>query len=250
MVGAARRPGGGRWRVILWVGFLLFIAPGLCPGVLFAQNASVFGYSGLMLVPVADLAPDGEITAGISRIPILYANWFPNRRTVMWGRIGFLPFLEAGGMFVRPDHYTWGFGDRSVYLKLQILREHGRWPSLTLGAQDFFALKALHWETATAQHFGALYLVASRHTTLGGVPLHLHLGYGPDWLVARTKMLTGLFGGVTWSPQRMVTLLAEYDAKSLNAGVRLQPARFLQLQWAWWQLRVVTATLALSVQLQ
>jgi len=63
-------------------------------------------------------------------------------------------------------------------------------------------------------------------------------------------MLTGLFGGVTWSPQRRVTLLAEYDAKSFNAGVRLQPARFLQLQWAWWQLRVVTATLALSVQLQ
>lgn len=246
---ALRQRGGSRAAFIL-VCFLLIMTPGPRPGVIFAQNASALGYTGLMLVPVADIARDGEITAGISRIPVLYADWWPNRRTVFWGRIGFLPFLEAGGMFVRPDHYTWGFGDRTVFLKLQLMREHGDWPSLCIGAQDFFAIEALKWETATAQHFGALYLVTSRHVAIKGVPLHLHLGYGPDWLVAQTSMLAGWFGGVSYSPHRRVALIAEYDARSVNAGVRLMPFSFMQLQWAWWRMDEVAATLAVSVALE
>lgn len=245
------RQRSGKLRVLIfWGCFLLLVTPGLCPGVLFAQNASLFGYSGLMVVPSAEIADDGELTAGVSRIPMLYTNWYPNRRTVMWGRMGFLPFLEAGGMFVRPDDYIWGFGDRSVYVRLQLLREKGRRPAVTIGTQDFFAIKQLKWETATAQHFGALYLVASRHDTLRGVPLHFHLGYGPDWLVARTKMLVGLFGGVSYSPHRMVTLLAEYDAECFNAGLRLQPFPFLQAHIGLWKLKEVTATLAATVHLQ
>jgi hypothetical protein len=246
---AARR-GWGIVRPGLFF-LLLVLTPGLVPGVLFAQNASALGYSGLMLVPTAEIAQDGELTGGISRIPELYAtDWWPNRRTVFWGRIGLLPFIEAGGMFVRPDHYGWGFGDRSVFVKLRLLRERGRRPALTIGSQDFFAIKGLTWETSTAQHFGSLYLVASRHAAIRGVPLHVHLGYGPDWLVAKTKMLVGLFGGVTCTPHRMVTLLAEYDSECCNAGVRLNPFPFLQAQVAWWKLREVTATLALSVSLQ
>jgi len=241
--------GRGRAAGIL-VCFLLILAPGLRPGVLFAQNASLFGYTGLMVVPSAEIADDGELTAGVSRIPMLYTNWHPNRRTVMWGRMGFLPFLEAGGMFVRPDHYIGGFGDRSVYLRVRLLREKGWRPAVTVGTQDFFAIKQLKWETATAQHFGALYLVASRHDTLRGVPLHFHLGYGPDWLVARTKMLVGLFGGVSYSPHRMVTLLAEYDAECFNAGLRLQPFPFLQAHLGLWKLKEVTANLAFTVHLQ
>ena len=236
------------------------VAPGLGLGAIFialliplpaaGQGASALGYSGLMLVPVADIAPDGQVSAGVSRIPMLYAtDWWPNRRTVFWGRIGFLPFLEAGGMFVRPDDYTWGFGDRSVYIKVQLLKEKGRRPALAIGTQDFFAIKQLKWETATVQHFGALYLVASRHDTLRGVPLHFHLGYGPDWLVARTKMLVGLFGGVTWTPHRYVTLLAEYDAERFNAGFRFHPLPLLQAQLAWWKMRELTATLAFHVDL-
>jgi len=232
----------------LGLGAILFIL--LSPMPVSSQNASLFGYTGLMLVPSAEIADDGEITGGVSRIPMLYSNWWPNRRTVFWGRIGFLPFLEAGGMFVRPDHYGGGFGDRSVYIKVQLLKEKGRRPALAIGTQDFFAIKQLKWETATAQHFGALYLVASRHDTLRGVPLHFHLGYGPDWLVARTKMLVGLFGGVTYSPHRYVTLLAEYDAVCFNAGLRLQPTPFLQAHIGWWKLRELTANLALTVHLQ
>ena len=240
--------------------FLRFPASGLCLGALFfillpsasvmAQNASLFGYSGLMVTPAAEIADDGELTAGFSRTPILYADWWPNRRTIFWGRIGFLPFLEAGGMFVRPDRYGGGFGDRSVYVRVRLLREQGRRPAVTVGTQDFFAIKQLKWETATAQHFGALYLVASRHDTLRGVPLHVHLGYGPDWLVARTKMLVGLFGGISYAPHPRVTLLAEYDAECVNAGLRLQPFPFLQAHIGLWKLREVTATLAFSVHLQ
>ncbi len=233
----------------LLTAFLLILTPGLCPGVLFAQASSALGYSGLMLVPSAGIARDGEVSAGISRVPMLYTNWYPNRRTVFWGRIGFLPFLEAGGMFVRPDHYSGGFGDRSVYLKLQLLQQKGRRPAVTIGTQDFFAIKALNWETATAQHFGALYVVASRQDTVRGVPLQFHLGYGPDWLIAQTKMLVGLFGGVTWSPHPRVTLLAEYDAECFNAGVRFRPFPLLQLQVAWWKLQEITATLAMHVDL-
>ena len=68
--------------ILFFICILPLLTPGFGPGVLFAQNASLFGYTGLMLVPSAEIADDGEITGGISRIPILYADWWPNRRTV------------------------------------------------------------------------------------------------------------------------------------------------------------------------
>ena len=237
--------------VVFLVLLLLFSAPGPGPGFLFAQNASVYGYSGLMLVPSAEVSGDGQLACGISRTPELYANWRRLRRTVFWARIGFLPFLEAGGMFVRPDHYVnAGFGDRSLYLRLQLLRERGRGPAVAVGAQDFFSLKGIHWATSTKQHFGAVYLVASKRVTLKKMPLQLHLGYGPDWTVAKTKLLVGPFGGLQLTPHRWASLLAEYDAKSFNAGFRLHPFHFVQLQYIWWRLRAPCITAAVLLPLK
>jgi hypothetical protein len=45
----------------------------------------------------------------------------PYERSVFYGRIGYLPFLELTAMVIRPDHYSGGIGDRSGHIKLRFV---------------------------------------------------------------------------------------------------------------------------------
>lgn len=203
-----------------------------------------------MLVPSADVAIDGQLRIGISRIPVLYSDQLrPYERTVFFFCLGYLPFLEGTAMVVRPDNYAGGIGDRSVHIKLRLLGEDGRWPALALGAQDFFGIKKLHWEPADAQKFAELYAVASKNLHLNHLAISLHLGYGTDWLPAQSRYLDGFFGGIVITPHRYLSVLAEYDAKKINAGVRLHPCSHLQAQLAYWKLQHWTANLVFSFSL-
>lgn len=219
----------------------------LLAGMATAQHASLMGFSGLIVTPSADLAPDGQLSLGVSRIPELYADKLrPYQRTVYFARLGYLPFLEGTAMIVRPDDYPGGVGDRSLHVKFQLLHEKGHRPGMAIGAQDFFAARGLDFEPARAQHFAALYVVASKNLSLQPVPVRWHLGFGADWLPAKNRFLDGLFAGVTLTPHRYLIFLAEYDAHAFNAGFRLHPVSWVQAQLAWWKLQQWTATLVLS----
>ncbi|MBN1540899.1 YjbH domain-containing protein [candidate division KSB1 bacterium] len=219
---------------------------------LWAQAGTVMGASGVLLVPSAETAPDGEAVFGVSDIPTLYANELkPYQRTVYYGRIGYLPFLELTAMLVRPDNYSGGAGDRSAHIKVRLLSEDGLIPAVAVGAQDFFGIEALNLEPAGAQHFAALYAVASKTIAAPrGVAIRVDAGWGRDDLPARTRYLTGPFAAVTLMPRSWFEVLGEYDSQEFNAGLRLHLGTHLHFLVALWKMKELTSGLALSFVLR
>lgn len=215
------------------------------------QQITLMGYSGLMLVPSAQVMQNGQLNVGISRVPGLYAHHWPyDDWTIYFISLGYLPFLEGSAMIVRPDHYPFGAGDRSVHIKIRLFDEHGRWPAVAFGAQDLFAIKSLKLEPPEAQKFASLYAVAARNYHLKYMNICVNLGFGTDALPAQSHQLDGFFAGMLVSPHRYFSLLAEYDAHEFNAGFRLHPCRYFQTQLVWWKMESLTATMALSIFLE
>ncbi|HOX86411.1 MAG TPA: YjbH domain-containing protein [bacterium] len=233
-------------RICLWV--LLWLLLFLPPHQLIAQTGSLMGPSGVLLVPSATVAADGEIAVGVSRIPELYASRLrPYERSVFYGRIGYLPFLELTAMVIRPDHYSGGIGDRSGHIKLRLMPEGRSWPALAVGAQDFFAIDEFNLEPWGAQHFAALYAVASKtFIAPRSIAVRLHAGYGWDDLPAYERYLVGPFAGVEITPHPWIDLLAEYDSQEFNVGMRLHLFSKLHLVLALWKLQEFTSSVAIS----
>ncbi len=234
---------------------LIILVLALNLAVMAQSGNTLLGYSGLLLVPTADIQQDGELNFGISRIPILYAkNYYGGSydRTVMFASMGFLPFLEGTFGFTRPDNMQGGVGDRSMSARLQLYRQRGWIPSVALGMQDFFAIKKLHLEPTSAQHFAAAYVVASKAVKFSSPFLQradFHLGYGVDWLPANDRHLDGLFAGLSFSPIRQVQLLFEYDSHSFNSGVRFFLFSHLRYTMALWKMRYLMQNMSFSISL-
>ena len=116
------------------------------------------------------------------------------------------------------------YKDKEADIKLRLIEEHGYWPSLAIGAQDFIGTGL----------FPAQYVAASKK--FGG--LDLTLGYG-------TERIDGLFGGVRYTPKQFpsISLLAEYDANDYSqdqganvtgiAGRGKGPVVGLEYRWKW-----------------
>lgn len=213
---------------------------------------TMYGYSGLLLTPTAQIHQDGELAFGISRIPLLYA---PNYhggsydRTVLFASMGFLPFLEGTFGFVRPDNMQGGVGDRTMTARLRLWRQNGWRPALALGMQDFFAIEELELEPVSSQHFASTYAVLSHEIPVSHPLVHqvsAHLGYGTDWLPSNDRHLNGWFGGVRWAPVPQFELMLEYDSQSINSGIRFFLCSRVQYMFAFWQHRYVMHHLSFS----
>lgn len=182
---------------------------------------SLAGYTGMVMIPTAQMAEDGEMNIGMSYLPAKYA-FLRNPKygeKLYFLTLTYLPFLEVTIGVTRPDHIgkEWGIGDRRTGLRCRILKETSRFPSLVLGLHD----PPLSFGNAPGrtEYFHALYLVASKkwqlfnHTTLS-----LHTGYGNDWFNARQYHVLGLFGGVSVELWEYFILIFEYDSDKINCG--------------------------------
>lgn len=216
-----------------------------------AKN-TVFGYSGFIITPTAEILQDGQVTGNVGRLPKLYADHYaPYNRTSFMASVGFLPFLEASFGFVRPDNYQGGVGDRTVAIRFKVLNEHANWPAVSIGFHDFFAVERLDLEPMDAQHFAALYLVASKQFDMPlNSSLVLNMGYGPDWLPAKDSHLLGWFGGVQYSPIEQLDLILEYDSLHFNGGIRFLFFSHLQYSLSFWQLQYIMHQLSFNFSLK
>jgi hypothetical protein len=167
------------------------------------------GVSGILNVPTAEVAKDGEFYAGFGRNQNKVR--YPGRvqRNYFVG-VGFLPRVEVVARYIDfpeiQDPGIPGFGtrkDRSVNAKVQLLSEECAPLSLAAGMYDVGGRAVIERGT---------YGVASK--TLG--PARLTLGVG-------NKRLDGVFGGVEISPFPQLDLMYEYDSYDHNFGVRLNP---------------------------
>jgi hypothetical protein len=218
------RPGGAMSRsVLVMASWVLLCSTG--PGRLSAQTLT--GSSGLVSIPTATLARDGQITVGVHLIAPHYHEYYgrtfeENAAQVRFATIGFLPFVEVG---LRLTHMNGGvpqgIGDRMVSVRVRLLKEGERLPSVAIGAHDIVGTRLFH----------ATYVVATKSIGTPAGAAGVTVGYGHDVLGLRAKgrQFDGLFGGMSLAPHRWVTLLAEYDGERPNAGVRLGPVHGVAL---------------------
>lgn len=191
-------------------------------GVPPAPVYNLYGGIGLLDMPTARFAPDGEISASVSTTHMIDHYDF-----------GFqaLPWLETTFRYSRVDRYLErheDLYDRSLGFKIRLSKEDEYWPSIAVGAQDILGTGA----------FGGEYFVASKR--LGdfdftvGVGWRALAGYATfsnpfgllfssfktynQSVTTGTPLLSdffhgssaGLFGGVSWNtPIDGLVLLAE-----------------------------------------
>jgi hypothetical protein len=190
---------------------------------------SLNGTTGLISIPTAILANDGEILLGSS-----VGNKKYNTRNTRFHEnsffvtMGYLPFLEVSLRLHR--HYRFsrtdseatgqGIGDRMASVRLRLLKENGYFPSIVLGAHDFYS--AFNQSDVVVFN-NALYLAASKNIRLPYFPVRfgLHAGYGSDVMEAKHHEFVGFFGGISMEAGSRMTLMTEYDTEKFNGGVAL-----------------------------
>lgn len=189
-----------------------------------------YGQVGLLDMPTAQFAPDGELAISMSTTKTL------DRYNLTFQAF---PWLEAAFRYSRLDRANAGTDlyDRSLSFKIRLADENADWPSIAIGVQDILGTGV----------FGAEYLVASKHIGdfnvsggigwrrfsgiaqfdnplglifpsfknidnnfgLGGVPSLNSFFHGPK---------IGLFGGVTWqTPIDRLAIIAEASGDQFTA---------------------------------
>jgi len=189
-----------------------------------AADASLWGSTGLLSVPTAQVQPYASFAIG--------ANWVDSdHREGAWGggtmaqflTVGVVPQVELSlcatnvygrlGMqeWSRPDGGGYSI-DRMVSLQWRVV-DRGQELAVAVGAQDFVGTGDLGPGTSN-RLYRADYVVAS--AGVGRLAVHAGLGSG---------RLRGGFGGVEWSVSPRVALVADRDAEFTNVGVRVAVAR-------------------------
>ncbi|HEU0298520.1 MAG TPA: YjbH domain-containing protein [Longimicrobium sp.] len=180
---------------------------------------SLTGTTGLVSIPTAAMPADRTLTLAVNVIDRGFDNpRFPDRRAlVQSASLGFLPFVEVGLRLTRAldAPRPQALGDRMVSVRVRLLDETVHRPAVVLGGQDLVGTRLRH----------AVYVVASKEVDSGTVlgRTGVHLGYGGNPLSLRIggSQFAGVFGGVSAAPRPWLALLAEHDARRVNAGVRL-----------------------------
>ncbi|MGD8854485.1 MAG: YjbH domain-containing protein [Gammaproteobacteria bacterium] len=172
-------------------------------GVVFVEFAvaepSMLGQTGLINMPDARIEDDGTLRFGVG----YFDPYLP-----VWSSVTLLPRWETSFRYTTIDDLSGnlgqGFGDykdKAFDTKLQLLREDGWRPAVTLGRQDVFGTEL----------FSADFAVLSKRLRHSDYTL----GYGTD-------RIDGWFGGVRYRPPwaRQFSLVMEYDANDYENDFR------------------------------
>jgi hypothetical protein len=220
-------------RFPVWYSLLTGI--GIFLTCFFGQAQSVTGIPGYIRIPTATLMQDGTLYAGTSFLPrnyLEYTNYRYDAATAFVS-LTFLPFVELDFRFTRQlglPSYESHVSDRMPSVRVRMIREKRWWPSVVLGVQDFLT----SIESGDARHFQSSYLVISKGFRFYQKQWYLEgtLGYGTNWLIARNYELTGVWGGMslTWNKVRWLTLMADYDGKVPSVGLEALLFRHLMIK--------------------
>ncbi len=181
--------------------------------------------TGLLNTPSADMQPDGMFMAGGNFLPekMMPEMWDYNSGNYFLN-ITFLPFAEVAyrctilkGEFKAGNKWQ---QDRSVSIRLRPLKEGRFLPSVVVGTNDAFTTGELNTfkETKGNRYFSSVYAVATKNIPFEGNVLGITAG---SYLFSKNSLYKGIFGGVRFTPSflKPVSVIAEYDANSVNAGV-------------------------------
>jgi hypothetical protein len=176
----------------------------------------LLGTTGLVTIPTARTQMDGTLSAGISYFDRKHLEYFQGSKNVamVWVNLTFLPFLELSIRVNKPLNLDRKYTiDRTPMLRLRVLNEKRFLPAIAIGIYDIPSTTV--WNTV---YFNATFLVLSKKIN----EFDLHFGYAPRIIKARLYQLDGLFGGVSYTLNKSICFLAEYNTNTVNAGVQFQ----------------------------
>lgn len=229
-------PKSRRLAILLLATFLLVFA---LRSPMTAQNLSTYGTPGLVDMPTAEVLSDGELafsaagfgatrrgTVTFQMLPWVYGSF----------RYSFLEdfFAQGRGNPVNSSRY-----DRSFDLHFQLRHESQYWPAIAVGLRDVVGTGVYSGEylVATKSIGDRLTVTAGmgwgRLASRGGFrnPLCWNnnrfctrppIDFGEGGTLASTSWFRGdaaLFGGLTWSLNERLTLLAEYSSDAYEPEV-------------------------------
>lgn len=199
---------------------LVFI---LCITSSFAQYS--LGMTGLLNTPGADMQPDGTFMAGGNFLPkeMMPDMWNYNSGNYFLN-ITFFPFMEvAYRCTLLKGEYKAGNKwqqDRSVSLRLRPLKESRYVPAVVIGSNDVFTTNELNAFNTTGgnRYFASIYGVATKHIYVGEHVFGMTFG---SYFFSKNTLYKGVFGGLKYTPAFLqpVSIIAEYDANGVNAGI-------------------------------
>ena len=193
------------------------------------------GITGMMHVPTAEMAPEGEARVGafflsgeflpdrMRYADEKYGSWnhFLAITPFSWIELAYVCTLMKG----ENDKGKVGYNrkDRHFAVKLRPLKEGRYWPAIAIGAQDpGRRIKESYEEGISASNsfFQNFYVAASKHVLLERHELGIHLTYryySSDF-DARWR---GVVGGITYRPAfaRNLRAMVEYTGDEVNVGV-------------------------------
>jgi len=197
----------------------------------FASTPALQGTSGYVNMPSAWVEPDGTFSTGYS---------YDRPYTNTWVSATFLPFLQVTGRYVSLARIapfsttdpTYGrnygrYKDKVIDAKLNIWREAGSMPQVSVGATDLQGTGL----------FRGQYVVVTK--TFGQARnIEASIGYGH-------RRPNGVFAGARWAPTSMPgwAFVAEYDANDYSKDFRAAdtgaadrktgPAVAMEYRWGW-----------------
>lgn len=206
--------------------YILFFIVTVHTQYIYAQYT--MGNAGLLNTPSAEMNETGTFLFGANFIPEQMSPFGYNTGNYFAG-ITLFDFMEltyretlikTTYMSIKPKFNQ---QDRSLSVRIRIMREKKYLPALLIGTHDPFADLGRNYYQG---YFG----VMTKHLNFGeneiGVNLG-YLGYTGDW----NKLNNGVFAGISLRPAfyKDMTFIAEYDTKNINVGVAAKLWRHLSL---------------------
>lgn len=218
----------------------------------FFTSPSQLGVTGLLYTPSAFMPPWKTVDIGFTHFnkeaSLSYEAGESPERTFLANMV-FWPAVELSLKLTRPysniakNNFSpgtyYGIGDRSISMRIQVLKERKHLPAVLIGSQDVFSELAF---------FHTNYVVLSKTKKINQLSLATTLGYGFSVKHTPRAFLQGFFGGleVHW---QSITGLVEYDTERLNIGVGYQIKNFLFFKVALIDRTAFTGTVNLRFQL-
>jgi len=179
------------------------------------------GTAGLLNGPAAVIPEDGTFTIGANYLPdILTPQPDFNYNTYnYYVGMAFLPFLELSlrmTLLKEPEEEKFNNQDRSLAMRVRLLKEKKYLPSIVIGGNDIFTTS----QTGN-QYFKSFYIAGSKTFHLGESMARVSLGCLSDF--SNDNMDYVPFGGLSFSPAflKSLSLMAEYDSRYINAGASI-----------------------------
>lgn len=209
------------------------------------------GMSGLIHVPTGEMDKEGDARVGVHFLNREFSptNFAYNTTThylsitpFSWVEVGYTCTLMKGNIEVDGVSKDGGYShkDRYFSLKLQPLKEGRWWPSVAVGANDFYGTgdkdelteeQLARGSDGNSQYFCNYFVAASKHLHVKRHELGVHLAYRHFKRPYNAKW-NGVVGGITFRPAFFPKLraVAEYTGDDVNIGADCLLLKYFLLQ--------------------